>query len=173
MNRILVRIEDYKRYVEIHDSNRLDSKNEIFSKYYLPNFLDIKEEIFEGKITEYSIIEDNIDRILIKFKSKSETEYRIDLLKEPNINIWHIAFSLYDSNLDSDYDIRTHKDEPIDVFSRIIWILKDLDRNFEYCIGATATKKDAIYEYMMRYVSNWEKRNTNIYKLGWGLYFHL
>lgn len=173
MNKVLVRIEDYNRYIEKYNTTRLDRKNEIYAGYRLPKFLNIKEEIFEGRVTTYSIIENGLSKILIKFNSISNTEYRIDLLKEPVDDIWHIAFSLYDSKLDDVYDIRTDKSESIDVFARIIWILKDLNKNVEYCIGSTGTKKDVIYQYMMQYVSNWDKRDTDIYKFGWGLYFHL
>jgi hypothetical protein len=173
MNKVLVRIEDYKRYTEKYNTTRLDRKNEIYTNGGLPKFLNIKEEIFEGRVTPYSIIEDNNRRVLIKFNSKSNIEYRIDLIKEPIDDIWHIGFSLFNSELDNSYHDRTNNDESIDVFARVIWILKDLNKNIEYCIGATGTPKDKIYEFMMRYISNWEKRDTNEYDLGWGLYFHL
>lgn len=39
-------------------------------------------------------------------------------------------------------------------------------------IGATGDKrKDSIYLYLMKDTKKWQKRNTNIYPLGWALYF--
>jgi hypothetical protein len=65
--------------------------------------------------------------------------------------------------------------ESIEVFSRLSWILKHIDLDVdEYCIGATGDKKkDSIYEYMMRFVNSWTKRECENYKLGWALYFNI
>lgn len=171
-NRIPVRIEDYKKYVDKFGTNKLDSKNEIYvigsfpPKFYR-ELHNIKEEIFEGTACNYEILEKTNNQVLIKFKSKSHYEYRLDIFKEINNDIWHIAFSEFDNSI-----ILTDKKESIDVFSRLVWILKDLYMNVEYCIGATGDlKKDRIYQYMMRFVSNWEKRDNNDYPLGWGIYF--
>ncbi len=173
-NKILVRLQDYKRYTESIGSNKLDQKNEIYTNNQFPKFLNINEEIFEGRETNYSIIDDSDDKVLIKFESSSQLEYRLDLFKEPNKEIWHIGFSLFDSNLDSEYHIETNKNESIDVLSRVIWILKDINKNVEYCIGATGNpSKDNVYKYMMRFVSNWDKRNTDQYELGWAIYFKI
>jgi hypothetical protein len=172
--RILVKVNDYKRYTEKYLTSKIDDKNEIITYGGFPKFMEIHEEIFEGRETEYEIIKNEIPHILIKFKSKSNTEYRLDLLKDRTEEVYHLAFSLYDSDLDPRYHDVTDKEESIDVFSRTIWILKDLNKEFEYCIGATGDeRKDRIYEYMMRFVSNWEKRETNQYNLGWAIYFKI
>ena len=73
------------------------------------------------------------------------------------------------------YEEETDNKESVDIFSRIIWILKDLNMWVEYCIGSTGNdkKKNNIYEYMMRFVSNWEKRETEEYPLGWGIFFKI
>ena len=95
---------------------------------------------------------------------------------EPETQIWHIGFSEWNKELNNpnDYENLTNKNEAIDVFSRLIWILKDLNMNVEYCIGSSAdSRENNIYEYMMRFVSNWEKRNTEQYTLGWAIYFNL
>ena len=181
MKRILVKVEDYKDYIEKFGTNKIDSKNEIYTfGSFPPKFYreknKINEEIFEGTPCNYKIIEKHEDKILIKFESKSDNEYRIDLLKEPNVDIWHIGFSEIENQLDDidKYETLTDKKEPIDVFSRLVWILKDLNMNVEYCIGSTGDpKKDRVYEYMMRFVSKWEKRNTDNYNLGWAIYFKI
>lgn len=174
-NKILVRIDDYIKYQQKHNTNKLDDNNIIYSHGGRPNFIKVNEELFEGRECDYEIIKDDGDIILIKFKSTSNTSYRIDLMKEPNSDIWHIGFSLYENDIsDSKYELETDKNESIDVLSRIVWILKDLNRNVEYCIGSTGNEfKDNIYKYMMRFVSNWEKRDTKEYKSGWAIYFRL
>lgn len=173
-NKILVKLKDYKKYTEIKGTNKLDLNNEIYSKSQFPIFLNINEEIFEGRETNYLILEETNDNILIKFESSTQIKYRLDLFKEPNMEIWHIGFSLFNSNLNSNYHVETNNNEAIDVLSRIVWILKDLNKNTEYCIGATGNpSKDNIYKYIMRFVSNWEKRETEQYELGWAIYFKI
>lgn len=174
---ILVKYEDYKSYVEIHKSPYLDKKNKyrIWSKskdFILNGFEEINEEIFNGTETDYNLTK-NGDNYLIIFNTKSGNEYRFDIIKEPNTKIYHLAFSLSKSS-EFDYEKMTDMNESIEVFSRLVWILKDANLDVEeYCIGATGTKKDKIYEYMMRFVKSWDKRENKHYKLGWALYFKL
>jgi len=90
--------------------------------------------------------------------------------------LYHIGFSL-SNRTHVDYEDTTDLEESKEVFSKVIYILKDFDNkigNPEYCIGATGnSKKDRIYEYMMKYIKGWEKRDTSSYDLGWGLFFRL
>jgi len=176
--RIGVKLEDFKSYQEKYGHNRLDKWYRIDSvDSHLPKFLKINEEIFEGRETKYEIVESNNKHYLMKFTSSSNTEYRFDIFRENITNIWHLGFSLLTSNLDSDYHKLTDKKESIDVFSKIIWILKDLDKLVEadeYCIGMTGDKKkDNIYQYMMRFVTGWERRESEEYDLGWAIYFKI
>lgn len=178
---ILVKLEDYKNYIDKYNSSKLDSQNEIYTVgSFPPKFYrdqnNINEEIFNGVECNYNILERSDDKIFINFSSKNNNNYRLDILKEPNIDIFHIGFSEIDKSLDDieEYQTITKKNESIDVLSRLVWILKDLNMNVEYCIGASNNdKKDRIYEYMMRFVSNWEKRNTDQYPLGWAIYFKI
>lgn len=48
MKKILVKIGDYKKYLET-GTNRLDKKNKIYTNSQFPNFLNISEKIFEPK----------------------------------------------------------------------------------------------------------------------------
>ena len=101
-----------------------------------------EEEIFNGIETIYHVSKVD-DGFLIKFNSISNEEYRFDLLKEPNTNIYHLGFSLSSSNL-LDYSNLTNRNESIDIFNRLIWILKDITPKLnidEYCIGATNNPK--------------------------------
>ena len=181
MNKILVKIDDDKRYIKRYNTDKLDNYNRIYSVGSFPpkfvrQYLSINEEVFEGTPTEYNIESKTEDNIIIKFNSKLDTKYRLDLIMEPETQIWHIGFSEWNKELNNtnDYENLTNKNEAIDVFSRLIWILKDLNMNVEYCIGSSAdSRKNNIYEYMMRFVSNWEKRNTEQYTLGWAIYFNL
>lgn len=178
--RILVKVNDYKRYIDRYGTNKLDKNNEIYThgsfppKFYREKY-NINEEIFNGTPCDYEINK-NSNTINIKFTSKLNNNYRLDLFKEPNVNIWHIGFSEMDSDIynPEQYHELTNKNESIDVLSRLVWILKDINLNVEYCIGATGDlKKDKVYEYMMRFVSNWEKKETNLYPLGWAIYFNI
>jgi len=179
--RVLVKLTDYNNYLDKYNTNKLDSKNEIFTlESFPPKFyrdrIGINEEIFEGIPCSYDFLEKSDDKILIKFSSKSLSEYRVDILKEPNFDIWHIGFSEIDNELYDveEYQSLTNKEESIDVISRIVWILSDFNMNVEYCIGVTGDdRKDKIYEYIMRFVSKWEKRKTNQYPIGWAIYFKI
>lgn len=179
-NYILVKLEHYIDYVKENGHNRLDRWNRIWAPskskmlYELSTGKIYEEEIFSGIETEYKI-ENNV----ILFKCNSNTEYRFDLIKEPNENIYHLGFSLSDNDLDNsdEYEKPTNKQESLEVLNRLIWILKDIDKNIEvdeYCIGSTGNnKKDRIYEYILNYVSSWEKRDCSAYKEGWALYFKI
>lgn len=176
MRKIAVKISDYLRYTNSHNTNKLDDNFELYGiGSFPPKFLKIEEEIFNGTKTDYHVLKKTNDYILLEFISKRKFKYRIDLLREPDTKIWHIGFSMFDNPLDDiNYEILTDNKESIDVLSRIIWIIRDIKMDVEYCIGMTGDiKKDRIYEYMMRLVSNWDKRATDNYPTGWGIFFRL
>jgi hypothetical protein len=175
---ILVKFEDYISYVDKYDTTYLDKKNKyrIWCKtkdFVINGFNSVNEEIFDGIETDYEMSKEG-ENYLITFKTKSNTEYRLDIIKETNTKTYHIAFTLSNRNMDN-YEKPTDLYESMEVFSKLSWILRDLKLDVdEYCIGATGDKKkDSIYEYMMRFVKSWEKRNCNSYKLGWALYFKI
>lgn len=181
---LYVNIKDYQLYQEKYRHDRLDkwyriqpppSKGKMFA---MCSDRIYEEEIFDGTKSEYTI-DINGNNYLILFKTNSGSEYRFDIFNEPNTKIYHLAFS--DSNSDisniSSYENPTNRNESKEIFSRLSWILKDISKKIdvdEFCIGFTNdTKKDNIYQYMMRFVSEWEKRETNDYPIGWALYFKL
>lgn len=178
---ILVKFNDFILYQEKTGDYYLDKVNGY--RIYSPSksINDKHEliklnEIFEGTETDYSIKEDSSGYVLL-FKSDKLNEYRLDLIKDiDDVNLYHIGFSLSSRNT-SNYDVLTDLRESTEVFSKIIYILKDFDSkigNPEYCIGATGnSKKDRIYQYMLKYIEGWEKRNTTAYNLGWGIFFKL
>ena len=176
---ILVKFDDFILYQEKYNTYYLDKKHSyrIWSpaKSFVLNGFKPVNEMFDGIKTEYIITNIN-DDFQIFFISDSGNEYKFDLKKEPKTNIYHLSFSLKDRN-DEEYEKLTNLNESNEVFGRLSYILKDLNDKLdvdEYCIGATGDlKKDKIYQYMMKFVTNWEKRNTKIYDLGWALYFKL
>ncbi len=177
---ILVNHKDFLNYKEKYGSDKLDKWNSIYTKSKTKMLHDLggiyEEEIFDGIETAYKIKKNN-DNYIIIFNTISNTKYRFDLFKEPNENIYHLGFSLYDTK-DEDYEKLTFKNEAIELLNKIIWILKDvvksLPSDYELCIGLTDNeKKNKIYEYMMKTISNWEKRETDYYDTGWGIYFKL
>jgi len=178
---VLVKFEHFRQYQKEHNTAYLDKKNGYrlwsHSKTRILNNFKPVLEIFDGTFTNYIFSkESNENDMCIFFNTKSNTKYRLDLLKESNKNIYHIAFSLYGVEID-DYEILTKLNESKEVFSRIAYILKDLRDKYtidEFCIGATGDmKKDLLYSKMMRYVTEWEKRDSDDYDLGWALYFKI
>ena len=174
---ILVNFQSFISYQEKYGTTYLDKKNKYRiwspSKQYILNGFKKVNEMFDGIETKYNM-EKNDDNYLITFTSNSGNEYRLDLFKDPEKDIYHIGFSLKDINIE-DYENLTNLKEPKEVFAKLAYILKDISKNIgikEYCIGATGDlRKDEIYEYIMRYTSNWEKSETTHYNLGWALYF--
>lgn len=179
MINIYVKLEDYINFQKKFNTYYIDKKNKYVlnnnSKNIILNNFKLNEEIFNGIETKYNISNDN-ENYLITFKTNLNNEYRFDILKEPNTSIYHLAFSDINSN-SYNYNDLTNRNESIEIFSRLSWILKDICRYInidEFCIGATGNvKKDKIYEYMMSFVKSWYRKETNQYKLGWALYFKI
>lgn len=177
MNYILVKYEDYNNYVSLYRNNNLDKNNKIWTQSKDKMFemlLGVSiNEIFDSSLETKYIINDDGDNYLITFKSDSNQEYRFGLIQDVvDDNIYHLAFSTSDKDITNDnYANPTNKDEMLEILNRLIWILKDINLDVEYCIGSTCTKKDVIYKYLMRFVSNWQKRDCSYYKLGWELFF--
>ena len=176
---ILVKFEHFMSYQEKYGTYYLDKKNKYSihsnsKSTILNNFVPLNE-MFDGIKTKYTL-ENKDNKYEIFFITDSNTEYRFDLFKELNTKIYHLSFSLKDSNKDN-YEYLTHLNESLEVFGKLSYILQDLDTILdvdEYCIGATGIeKKDKIYQYMMKYVDSWDKRDTDIYELGWALYFKI
>lgn len=175
---IIVKLKEFSLYQEINKSYYLDKDNG-YILYYPSKSIVLGHninEIFEGTICDYKIMNESNNYILL-FSTINGIEYRIDLIKDTiDDYLLHICFSLA-NRTDIDYEELTNNNESLEVFSKIIFILKDFDIKIDsplYCIGATGNiKKDRIYQYMMRYISGWEKKKTNSYSLGWGLFFKL
>ena len=187
---ILVSFESFLEYQEKYGTTYLDKKYnyQIWSpsKTNILNGVSKINEIFDGLKTEYTFdtttdeIKNNYlsDGYLITFLSNSGNKYRLDLIQDYYLKeTYHIAFSLYNKDIfDDDYEKLTELNEAKEVFGRLAYVLKGISKNNpnlkEFCIGGTGNpKKDRIYEYMMRYVSKWEKRKDSEYKIGWALYF--
>ena len=182
---IPVKINDFLIYQEKYGHNRLDKWHRIqpypnVKSSFLSNISGkiFEEEIFDGIETKYTIQKVG-NNYLILFKTNKGNEYRFDLINEPNTKIYDLAFSISSNSLNNEeeYLKLTSEGESKEVFAKLVWILKDITPKIdvsEYCIGATGINtKDRIYQYMMKFVSGWERRDTNKYDLGWALYFKL
>jgi hypothetical protein len=175
---ILVSFESYLNHQNKYNTTYLDKKNNY--NLYSPSKNILKsnkvDEIFDGIKTEYKIKKINSIDYLITFFANSSNQYRLDLLND--LGTYHIAFSLNKYNLDNDeYEKLTELNESKEVFARMAYILKDFSKKKninKFAIGGTGNpKKDRIYEYIMKYVSNWVKKKDSGYKLGWALYFNM
>lgn len=188
----LVKNEHYKKFIKENNTDKFSRFIKIWcpSKSYLLSFTEfgptLNEEIFEPLYTNY--IEEIVNNIHIVyyFETKSLTKYRLDIFKlsEFNTTINHIGFSLANKSIDNqdEYEEETNKNESIELFSRIIFILNDLIQknkiNNEFCIGgSTFEKKNILYKNMLKYLvgpNGFQKRNTNYYpNVGWGIYFQI
>jgi hypothetical protein len=188
--RYLVSSETYKKYYESYNSYKIDNNSYIqctkFEKMFKLN------EIFDRKLeTEYTIHKqiNNItgfEDIYYLFKTKSNTEYRLDLIPiEDNTIIYpkfiSVSFSLSKNNpIDStpiDYDKLTDKNEMMELMSRILYLMdifeKDYGNNI-FMIGySDNNKKMNIYEYLIRIVFKdyrLEKIKTDIFPGGYSLF---
>lgn len=175
---IFVKFESFLDFQNKYGTTYLDKKNRYnlysSSKGIIRNNFNKLNEIFNGIQTQYKISERKNGNYLITFTTNSGNEYRIDLILDSGI--YHIAFSLSNYNLENyEYEKLTELNESKEVFARMAYILKELskEKNIkEFCIGGTGNpKKDRIYEYIMKYVSKWEKRKDTSYEMGWALYF--
>lgn len=181
MMNIYIKFEQFIEYQEKYGTVYLDKKNKYrlnsnSKKKLIENIFGVKiNEMLDGTETEYDLFKEN-DNYKIIFKTKTNNEYRFDLFKEPNKNIFHLGFSKSDIEQDK-YNDLTQLNESIEIFSKLSFILKDLNDKLnidEYCIGATGdNKKDRIYKYFMKYVKSFEKRYNQYYDLGWALYFKI
>jgi hypothetical protein len=197
MNYLRVKWGDYIDFCHKYKTDRLDkglkiitdgSKySSLFSRYY--------EEIFNQPI-ECQYHMEGLDRMRLKisFLSKGGYKYRLDIftIVEDISLINHIGFTPYDdrfdtipidgnerNELDRLYEMPTNRNEIFDVLGRIRWILLDLLSNDiisnNFCIGGTEfVKKNSLYEYFLKVVvgdDGFKKINTDIYPIGWALYF--
>lgn len=181
---ILVKIEDFIDYQDKYKTTYLDKKNNyrIWSRTkekILENLegYETINEILDGTETSYNISCDKQGNYMLIFFTKKGNKYRFDLQHEKGTNIYHLMFSNDDFNK-GEYEKLTNRNESIEVFSRLSYILKDfigkIDKDVEFCIGASGNEsKDRLYEYFMIYTKSWEKRKTNEYDLGWGLFFKI
>lgn len=180
MNYLYTRQEHYKMFIEKYNTDRLEKG----LKIYTTSKSGLLNEMFNQPIeTEYEIFNIKND-IKIIFKSKSDSEYRLDIFPIKEIDkgfVNHISFTLSDrSILDEDeYEKPTNKNEMIEILNRIHFIILDIvSKNIVsnyFCIGGTEIKeKNKIYEYFLKIIvgeSGFDKLCTIIYKTKWGLYF--
>lgn len=162
----------YNEFFKENKTNRL-SKNEKLEQpgAGVVNFLNVEkiDEIFDSKIDKLEYDEKAIDRvhgdITYFFKSKSNTEYRLDLvilfernkdLKDKRLHnkrFISVSFSLSNSNYEN-YDDQTNLNELYDVMSRIRYLiqLNEYKTNLSYVFmfGKPAENKINMYKYFIK-----------------------
>lgn len=206
MKYLYTKTEHYKKFLkENFNSNRISKSLKVLPEGDKINLFKIShdvltEEIFQKPVeTEYEIFNINNRFLKVLFKTKSKTEYRLDihLIEEPFLGVVsHISFTennkKYDiipknqegfSQFELDYDKQLGKYEMIEVVSRINFILRSLLNSKKiahniFCIGGTELEsKNNIYEYALKIIvgdSGFSKKKTDVYpKTGWGLYFSI
>jgi len=166
----------YNEFLKENKTNRLSKTEKIHTGSGIVNFLNIEkiDEIFDSKIDNLDYTENkykhskynNEENITYVFKSKSNTEYRLDLvvLLEENKNLKDIrlhdkkfisvSFSLLNSN-DENYDTPTNLNELYDVMSRIRYFIElneyKINNNYVFMFGKPSTNKIKMYEYFIKF----------------------
>lgn len=162
----------YNEFIKENKTNRL-SKNEKLEQpgAGVVNFLNIEkiDEIFDSKIDKLEYKEKATDRlngnITYFFKSKSNTEYRLDLvvlleknedLKDKRLHnkkFISVSFSLSSSNYEN-YDDQTNLNELYDVMSRIRYLIQlneyKTNLNYVFMFGKPAENKINMYKYFIK-----------------------
>lgn len=162
----------YNEFVKENKTNRL-SKNEKLEQpgAGVVNFLNIEkiDEIFDSKIDKLEYKEKATDRlngnITYFFKSKSNTEYRLDLvvlleknedLKDKRLHnkkFISVSFSLSSSNYEN-YDDQKNLNELYDVMSRIRYLIQlneyKTNLNYVFMFGKPAENKINMYKYFIK-----------------------
>jgi len=165
-------------------------KNERLSKYLktttignfdeLLNFNTLNEILNSNLITNYKILSNDNEELVLIFESKSKIKYQLNLFKrfEYGEIVNHIVFTLYGRE-EKDFESLSGKNEMIEILNRVKYILismvNDMIINDNFCIGGSILEsKNNIYEYAL-YIfvgeEGYEKLDTIYYPTGWGLYF--
>jgi hypothetical protein len=91
--------------------------------------------MLDGIKTNYQNFKDNKNNFKLIFNTNSNNKYRFDLQLEQNTNIYHLMFS-EEKFEKGEYEKLTNKNEAIEVFSRLYYILTDFSKNLnnvEFC----------------------------------------
>lgn len=188
MKYLQTRNEHYNRFIKENGTDRLSKNLKIYtaSKDKLVEIIFNKENINEmyDRVlkTEYKLYTTNSNQHKVIFNTNSGNEYRLDIVPKYELgkgNVWHLAFTDSKIENEEDYDKLLQKNEMIEILNRISYILKDLlEKNIienNFCIGGTElTEKNNIYEYFLKVMvgkDGFTKETTNLYSVGWGLYF--
>lgn len=186
MNYLYTKQEHYIKFVEEYKTDRLYKNLKIYSPMKTGKL--IKEIFNEPIFTEYDIVETNPDKILISFKTKSGSKYRLDIwiIEEKDKyaeSINHFSFSDFEKSTENedDYEEILKRHEALEIFNKIHFILINLCEkgliNNIFCIGGTKLlSKNNIYEYALKIIvgdDGFKKLKTNVYKTGFGLYFKI
>lgn len=173
MNYYKTSLYTYSEFIKENNNDRL-SKNEKIEQpgSGVPIYLKI-DEIFNSKVVELDYKKEiykhpkykGEENITYFFKSKSEVDYRLDLviLSEENINLKDvrlynkkfisISFSLSDSN-NFNYDDVTNLNEIYDLMSKIKFLIDKneymLGKDYVFMFGKPIDKKIKMYEYFIK-----------------------
>jgi hypothetical protein len=165
----------YNEFLKENKTNRISKNEKIEFVSGLPKFLKIEkiDEIFDSKLSELEFKESKYkhdayqgeENIIYYFKSKTDIEYRLDLviLIEKNTSLKDVrlhnkkfisvSFSLANSN-NLNYDTPTNLNELYDVMSRIRYLIElneyKTKDNYVFMFGKPSDDKIRMYEYFIK-----------------------
>ena len=165
----------YNEFLKENKTNRISKSEKIDIGSGSPNFLKIQkiDEIFDSKLEKLEFKEvkyehekyQGEENLAYYFKSKSDIEYRLDLviifeknndlkdLRLYNKKFISVSFSLANSN-NVNYDTATNLNELYDVMSRIRYLIElneyKTKDNYVFMFGKPSDDKIKMYEYFIK-----------------------
>lgn len=165
----------YNEFLKENKTNRISKNEKIDIGSGAPNFLKIQkiDEIFDSKLDKLEFKEvkyghekyQEEENLVYYFKSKSDIEYRLDLvilieknedLKDSRLHdkkFISVSFSLANSN-NLNYDTPTNFNELYDVMSRIRYLIElneyKIKENYVFMFGKPSDDKIRMYEYFIK-----------------------
>jgi hypothetical protein len=166
----------YNEFIKENNTNRLSKSEKLDNSIGVVNFMNINKvnEIFDSKLDKLEYNEEkykhskytNEENIIYYFKSKSNIEYRLDLviLMEENSSLKDVrlhdkkfisvSFSVANSN-DENYDTPTNLNELYDVMSRIRYLIElneyKINNGYVFMFCKPSANKIRMYEYFIKY----------------------
>lgn len=168
MKYIKTTIESYNLYITENKTDKISKDERLYCSNFSPNH-PLYEITYNPLKTNYNILTSNNDYKIL-FKTNSNTEYKLDLIKIKSESKWEdlihysISFSLSNSNSDNYHELTMLK-ELYELFDRIMYILLDFinDKKIIFVIGNPFDKrKNILY---MDFIESFRKhKNIEIIK---------
>jgi len=161
---ILVKPDDYNRYLKKFKHNRLGKWDRIYTHNKATKIVDYLDSTYIE--VDYNGIETDYELIDERRYHDGDCDYII--------TFDNLTFELISDG--ESYHIYTNSElfgDINEIAGKLYWTLCDIGVGGEICIGPSGSNNDVLYEHMMKYISNWEKRGCKVYEYGWAIFFNV